>query len=132
MFKNYFKTAWRNIRRHKAYSSINILGLAIGIAGCMLILQYVSFELSYEDFAVGSAELTADDMKKLDAKDARDCTLKCGKNGSFVLYDPGTKTVYQLNNQEKPVRYAGERVKISGQYDDWSQTIEIESIEPAP
>ena len=50
MFKNYFKTAWRNIRRHKAYSSINILGLAIGIAGCMLILQYVSFELSYEDF----------------------------------------------------------------------------------
>jgi len=71
-------------------------------------------------------------MKKLDAKDARDCTLKCAKNGSFVLYDPGTKTVYQLNNQEKPVRYAGERVKISGQYDDWSQTIEIESIEPAP
>ena len=50
MFKNYFKTAWRNIRRHKAYSSINILGLAIGIAACMLILQYVSFELSYEDF----------------------------------------------------------------------------------
>jgi hypothetical protein len=71
-------------------------------------------------------------MKKLDAKDARDCTLKCAKNGSFVLYDPGTKTVYQLNNQEKPVPYAGERVKISGRYDDWSQTIEIESIEPAP
>ncbi len=50
MLKNYFKTAWRNIRRHKAYSFINILGLAIGIAGCMLILQYVSFELSYENF----------------------------------------------------------------------------------
>src|ERR1700733_5011672 len=50
MFKNYFKTAWRNIRRHKAYSSINILGLAIGIAACMLILQYVSFELSFENF----------------------------------------------------------------------------------
>jgi|ERR1700722_6882657 len=71
-------------------------------------------------------------MKKLNAKDARDCTLQCAKNGSFVLYDPGTKTVYQLNNQEKPLRYAGERVKIWGQYDDWSQTIEIESIEPAP
>jgi putative ABC transport system permease protein len=50
MLKNYFKTAWRNIRRHKAYSALNILGLAIGIAGCMLILQYVSFELSYENF----------------------------------------------------------------------------------
>jgi len=52
MFKNYFKTAWRNITRHKAYSAINILGLAIGIAACLLILQYVSFELGYEDFQV--------------------------------------------------------------------------------
>ncbi|HYJ65664.1 MAG TPA: ABC transporter permease [Parafilimonas sp.] len=50
MFKNYFKTAWRNIKRHKAYSAINIFGLAIGIAACLLILQYVSYELSYEDF----------------------------------------------------------------------------------
>ncbi|MGN6400678.1 MAG: ABC transporter permease [Flavisolibacter sp.] len=52
MFQSYFKTAWRNIRRHKGYSAINILGLAIGIAACLLILQYVSFELSYEDFQV--------------------------------------------------------------------------------
>ncbi len=44
--------AWRNIKRHKAYSAINILGLAIGIAACLLILQYVSFELSYENFQV--------------------------------------------------------------------------------
>src|SRR5205809_579070 len=50
MIKNYFKTAWRNIMRHKGYSGINIIGLAIGIAACLLILQYVSFELSYENF----------------------------------------------------------------------------------
>src|SRR5438067_892909 len=50
MLKNYVKIAWRNIKRHKAYSGINILGLAIGIAACLLILQYVSFELSYENF----------------------------------------------------------------------------------
>jgi putative ABC transport system permease protein len=50
MIKNYFKIAWRNMKRHKAYSGINIFGLAIGIAGCLLILQYVSFELSYENF----------------------------------------------------------------------------------
>jgi len=50
MIKNYFKIAWRNIKRQKAYAGINILGLAIGIAACLLILQYVSFELSYEDF----------------------------------------------------------------------------------
>ena len=50
MLTNYFKLAWRNIKRHKAYSGINIIGLAIGIAACLLILQYVSFELSYENF----------------------------------------------------------------------------------
>ena len=52
MFRNYLKIAWRNILRHKAYSGINIFGLAIGIASCLLILQYVSFELSYENFQV--------------------------------------------------------------------------------
>src|SRR6188474_389956 len=50
MFKSYFRIAWRNMRRHKAYSAINILGLAIGIAACLLILQYVSFKLSYDQF----------------------------------------------------------------------------------
>src|ERR1051326_3271612 len=52
MFRSYFKIAWRNMMRHKAYSGINILGLAIGIAACLLILQYVSYELSYENFHV--------------------------------------------------------------------------------
>src|SRR5258708_13917510 len=52
MIKNYFKIAWRNVMRHKAYSGINIFGLAIGIAACILILQYVWFELSYENFQV--------------------------------------------------------------------------------
>jgi putative ABC transport system permease protein len=50
MIKNYFKIAWRNITRQKGYSGINIIGLALGIAACLLILQYVSFELSYENF----------------------------------------------------------------------------------
>lgn len=50
MFKNYLKIAWRNLIKNKSYSAINIGGLAIGIAACLLILQYVTFELSYEDF----------------------------------------------------------------------------------
>ncbi len=57
MLKNYFKIAWRNIKRHKAYSAINIFGLAIGIAACLLILQYVSFELSFENFQVNKSRI---------------------------------------------------------------------------
>ncbi|MGN6540682.1 MAG: ABC transporter permease [Ginsengibacter sp.] len=52
MIKNYFKIGWRNLMRHKAYSGINIFGLAIGIASCLLIMQYVNYELSYENFQV--------------------------------------------------------------------------------
>ena len=50
MLGNYFKIAWRNLLRNKTFSFINIFGLAIGMAACLLILQYVSFELSYDQF----------------------------------------------------------------------------------
>jgi putative ABC transport system permease protein len=50
MIRNYFKIAWRNILRNKAFSTINIVGLALGVAACILILQYVAFELSYDNF----------------------------------------------------------------------------------
>ena len=48
MLRNYLTIAWRNLLRHKVFSLINVLGLAIGMAACLLILQYVSFELSYD------------------------------------------------------------------------------------
>ena len=50
MFKNYVKTALRAIKRHKGYSFINIFGLAIGMACCVLILLWVQNELSYDRF----------------------------------------------------------------------------------
>jgi putative ABC transport system permease protein len=50
MIKNYFKTAWRNLAKYKIFSALNIAGLAIGMAACLLILQYVSFKLSYDQF----------------------------------------------------------------------------------
>ena len=50
MFRNYFKTAWRNITKNKVFSFINVAGLSIGMAACLLILQYVNFELSYDQF----------------------------------------------------------------------------------
>ena len=50
MFKNYFKTAWRNLMKNKMFSLINISGLSIGITACLLILQYVSFQLSFDRF----------------------------------------------------------------------------------
>ncbi|RVU01948.1 FtsX-like permease family protein [Mucilaginibacter limnophilus] len=50
MIKNYLLIALRNIRKNTVFSFINILGLAIGMAACLLIIQYVIYELSYDDF----------------------------------------------------------------------------------
>jgi putative ABC transport system permease protein len=50
MLINYIKTAIRNLFKHKGYSLINILGLAIGMAACLLIVLYVNHELSYDNF----------------------------------------------------------------------------------
>ena len=48
MFKNYFITAWRNLIKNKAYSSINIIGLSIGMAVAMLIGLWIYDELSFD------------------------------------------------------------------------------------
>ncbi len=50
MIKNYFKIAWRNLLKNKAFSSINIFGLATGLSCFVLIMMYVVDELSYDQF----------------------------------------------------------------------------------
>ena len=50
MFKNYLKITLRNMSRYKGYSFINILGLAVGITCCILILLYIQYEFSFDAF----------------------------------------------------------------------------------
>lgn len=57
MFKNYLKIAFRNIVRHKAFSILNIAGLAIGMACSILILLWVQNELSYDRFHANANQL---------------------------------------------------------------------------
>ena len=57
MFKNYFKTAWRNLLKNKFYSLINITGLTAGLAVGLLILLWVQDELSFDSFHKKTAEI---------------------------------------------------------------------------
>ena len=50
MLKNYFKTALRNLVRNSLYTSINVIGLTIGLASCLFIFIYINNELSYDNF----------------------------------------------------------------------------------
>ena len=73
MFKNYIKIAWRSILKNKGIFSINIAGLALGIAACLLIMLFVVDELSYDRFnkkaddivrVVFKAKINAEVMKE--------------------------------------------------------------------
>jgi putative ABC transport system permease protein len=50
MLTNYLRIAWRNLRRHKVFATLNISGLAVGIAACILLFTVVRYELSYDSF----------------------------------------------------------------------------------
>jgi len=50
MLKNYIVVALRALARHKIYSLINIFGLAVGLALCLIVIGHISYELSFEDF----------------------------------------------------------------------------------
>ena len=50
MYKNYFKTAWRNLMKNKMFSFVNILGLTIGITVCMMIFLFIMNEFSVDNF----------------------------------------------------------------------------------
>ena len=57
MLKNYFKISVRNLMRHKSYTAINVIGLAVGLAAFLLINQYVTYERSYDSFHKGADQI---------------------------------------------------------------------------
>ena len=64
MIRNYITTAIRNLLKHKGYSLINVIGLALGLAGCILMLLYIRYETSYDDY-----HLKKDRMYRLEVND---------------------------------------------------------------
>src|SRR5215212_3213377 len=57
MLKNYFKVAFRYLSKHKGYTFINVLGLSVSIACCILIMLFVKSELSFDRFHSKSGRL---------------------------------------------------------------------------
>lgn len=70
MFNNYLKSAVRNLFRYKGHALINITGLTLGLASCLLIYQYVSFEFSFDDFHVNGNDIYR--LNRTVSRDGRD------------------------------------------------------------
>ncbi len=60
------------------------------------------------------------------------CTQNCVKmGGKYVLFNAAKKTVYELDDQQKPAELAGQNVKVTGTYDKATKTIHVTSIQAA-
>ena len=57
MIKHYFRIAWRNLTKNKAFSAINVIGLAIGLTCCLFMTLYIKHELSYDSFQEKGARI---------------------------------------------------------------------------
>lgn len=89
MYNHYLKTGLRNIFKHKTFSFLNIFGLAVGIASCLTILQYVAFESSYDQFHSRKNEIY-----RVDTEHFRDSILLAtSKESGFELGPTIKKTI---------------------------------------
>jgi putative ABC transport system permease protein len=96
MFSNYLKTALRNFRKNKFYTALNVTGLGIGLATCLLILLYVQDELSYDRFHENAGRIYRINNE-----------VKFGQNTFDVAQTPallGTECVKQLPQVQQYTR----------------------------
>jgi putative ABC transport system permease protein len=116
MFKNYIKTAFRNIKEHLGYSFINIFGLAVGMTVCLLMLMYVVNETSYDNFH---------------EKDGRIYRLACdwGTEGSKMKFAGTMPAFAPALNSEIPeievaarIRHNSEMIILGAQNEKFKQS----------
>jgi len=93
----------------------------------------MSFAGEVMDNECGAARSHDAMIKKEGFKSAKECTLGCvSAGGTFVLYATANKTVYELDDQEKPRAFAGQKVTVIGTYNGETKTIHVQSIAAAP
>lgn len=99
MFKNYLKIAQRNLMRNKSYAAINITGLAVGIAVCMVIFIIIQFQTGFDNFHAGKERIY---RVLTEYHGAESATISYGKNVPFPV-PVGLKTSFPQIEQVAPV-----------------------------
>jgi putative ABC transport system permease protein len=99
MFQNYFKTAFRSLTRNKNYTIINIAGLAVGIAVCMMIFIIIQFQTSFDNFH-SKKDRTYRVLTEYHHSDA--ANISSGKDVPFPLPN-GLKTSFPQIEQVAPI-----------------------------
>jgi len=121
MLKNYLKIALRNLVKYKTFSLINIIGLAIGMAACFLILIYVCVEFSFDRFHTNSEDiyriLLGRDYKEKQSGDSQTTAPSIRTPGPLAsaLKEEFPEIVHALriSNAEHPVYKHNQKIMIS-------------------
>ena len=121
MLKNYFKTAWRNLFRNKVLSLINIAGLALGMAGAVLLIMNIQYELSIDQFHAKKDHIYEAYNKgiingKLEAWNQTSASLAPALQKDY----PEIKQVARVAPAEKLFSYQDKKLKVQGNYADAS------------
>jgi len=104
MIRNYFKTAWRNLWRNKFFSAINILGLSIGLACCILMFLFIQHELSFDKFNVNAKNIYRITSIFADEKDKKELAVTPAPWAPLMKKDyPEIKEFVRLLKSEKAI-----------------------------
>ncbi len=110
MFLNYLKIALRNLRKNKGYSFINIFGLAVGIAGCIVILIYIQNELSYDKYNENYDRIYRVHLSARISNNELEPATSCAPCGpTYVQQIPEVENFTRIRNYGFPVIRYGDK-----------------------
>jgi hypothetical protein len=115
-------------------AAIGMIGV-LALAGGLSAQKAPSFSVRNGDTFTGriTDSLCAEDGRHLTMiKGERNCVLTCVKfdGAEFVLYNPDTRRIYNLDDQQKPEAFAGQEVTVTGSYDKDAKAIHVIDIKP--
>ncbi len=123
MFINYFKIALRNITKYKAFSFINIVGLAVGIACAVVITLYVNNELSYDQFNKNADQIYRVHLKGRINNNEINMAMSPAPMGSAIMRDfPEVLAYTRIRNFGSPVLRYKDKVFSEGRFYDVDST----------
>jgi putative ABC transport system permease protein len=115
MFKNYLKIALRNLLKNKLFTAINIAGLVISMVVALLILNYVSFERSYDTMHENANDIYRVESQFYEGNTLTDdwATASFGYGSAMKEHIPGIKDFVRISihSTEQMVSYGDEKIR---------------------
>ncbi len=119
MFKNYFKTAWRNLKRNKTFSILNIAGLAIGIVCASLIFLWVEYSFEYNTALKNSDKIFIVKNNQTYGSDIYTMSATCGPLAPMMKQEiPGFKNAVRTLDDQSIFTVGDKSLSESGIYAD--------------